>query len=106
MEIDARGYACPRPVIMTKRAISENNLEEVLVRVDNEIATENLKKMADQLGYKASVVENSKTDYEVHLKKSEDGKKSESVSDEYVVIFSSDKLGIGEEEFSKKLIIS
>ena len=51
MEIDARGYACPRPVIMTKRAISENSLEEFLVRVDNKVATENLKKMADQLGY-------------------------------------------------------
>lgn len=106
MEIDARGYACPRPVIMTKRAISENNLEEVLVRVDNEVATENLKKMADQLGYETSIVENSKTDYEVHLKKSADGKKSEDVSDEYVVIFSSDKLGIGEEEFSQKLMES
>lgn len=106
MEIDARGYACPRPVIMTKRAISENNLEEVLVRVDNEVATENLKKMADQLGYTTSIVENSKTDYEVYLKKSENGKKAEDVSDEYVVIFSSDKLGIGEEEFSKKLMES
>ena len=57
MEIDARGFACPRPVIMTKRAISENSLEEVLVRVDNEVATENLKKMADQLGYTTSIVE-------------------------------------------------
>ena len=56
MEIDARGFACPRPVIMTKRAISENDLEEVLVRVDNEVATENLKKMADQLGYTTSIV--------------------------------------------------
>lgn len=106
MEIDARGYACPRPVIMTKRAISENNLKEVIVRVDKEIATENLKKMADQLGYKASIVENSKTDFEVHLKKSGDGKKSEENSGQYVVVFSSDKLGLGEEEFSKKLMES
>lgn len=106
MEIDARGYACPKPVIMTKRAISKSNAEELLIKVDNEVATENLKKMADQLGYKASVIENSKSDYEVHLKKIEDVKKFADTNDEYVVIFSSDKLGIGEEEFSKKLMES
>ncbi|MCI5643127.1 MAG: sulfurtransferase-like selenium metabolism protein YedF [Peptoniphilus sp.] len=106
MEIDARGYACPKPVIMTKRAISKSNAEELLIKVDNEVATENLKKMADQLGYKASVIENSKSDYEVHLKKIEDVKNFENTNDEYVVIFSSDKLGIGEEEFSKKLMES
>ncbi|MGF0095136.1 sulfurtransferase-like selenium metabolism protein YedF [Peptoniphilus sp. SGI.035] len=106
MEIDARGYACPKPVIMTKRAISKSNAEELLIKVDNEVATENLKKMADQLGYKASVIENSKSDYEVHLKKMEDVKNFENNNDEYVVIFSSDKLGIGEEEFSKKLMES
>ncbi|OLR65129.1 sulfurtransferase-like selenium metabolism protein YedF [Peptoniphilus porci] len=106
MEIDARGYACPKPVIMAKRAISENNTEKLLVKVDNEIATENLRKMADQLGYKSTVIENSKNDYEVHLKKIGDVKKFEDIDDEYVVIFSSDKLGIGEEEFSKKLMES
>lgn len=106
MEIDARGYACPKPVIMAKRAISENNTEQLLIKVDNEIATENLRKMADQLGYKSTVIENSKNDYEVHLKKIGDVKKFEDIDDEYVVIFSSDKLGIGEEEFSKKLMES
>ncbi|NMW85656.1 sulfurtransferase-like selenium metabolism protein YedF [Peptoniphilus sp. AGMB00490] len=106
MEIDARGYVCPKPVIMAKRAISENNTEQLLIKVDNEIATENLRKMADQLGYKSTVIENSKNDYEVHLKKIGDVKKFEDIDDEYVVIFSSDKLGIGEEEFSKKLMES
>ena len=54
-EINAMGHACPRPVIMTKKAIVEENLNEVLVRVDNEIATENLSKMGEQLGFNSSV---------------------------------------------------
>ena len=46
-EIDARGMACPLPVIKTKKALKEN--KEVITIVDNEIATQNLKKLADQL---------------------------------------------------------
>ncbi|MEG0254040.1 MAG: sulfurtransferase-like selenium metabolism protein YedF [Vagococcus sp.] len=47
-EIDARGMACPLPVIKTKKALKEN--ESVTTIVDNDIATQNLKKLAEQLG--------------------------------------------------------
>ncbi|MGX7024259.1 sulfurtransferase-like selenium metabolism protein YedF [Vagococcus hydrophili] len=46
-EIDAKGMACPLPVIKTKKALKEN--KEVTTIVDNEIATQNLKKLAEQL---------------------------------------------------------
>lgn len=105
--IDAKGIACPRPVIMTKKAINEENLEEVKVLVDNEIATENLSKMATQLGFVAEVITNSNTDYEVVLKKSADAKceiMDMENNSEYIVVISSDRLGTGDEDFSKKLL--
>lgn len=105
--IDAMGLACPRPVILTKKAIREENLDEVTVKVDNEIATENLTKMGKQLGFSAEVKTNSKTDYEVYLKKTGDAQCElmfEEDSSEYIVIISSDHMGTGDEAFSKNLL--
>ena len=105
--IDAMGLACPRPVILTKKAIREENLDEVTVKVDNEIATENLTKMGKQLGFTVEVKTNSKTDYEVYLKKTGDAQCElmfEEDSSEYIVVISSDHMGTGDETFSKNLL--
>ena len=44
--VDARGLACPQPVILAKKAIVEN--EEVTVLVDNPIAVENIRRLAEK----------------------------------------------------------
>ena len=47
LKVDARGDACPLPVVKAKKAISElKGAGEVEVLVDNEIAVQNLTKMA------------------------------------------------------------
>ena len=103
-EIDALGLLCPRPVILAKKLIKEEDPTEFTVLVDNEIATENLSKMADQLGYVTKVEKEDKV-YRVKFKKDE-GKKVEQhySKDEFIVVFSSDELGVGDKEFSKKLL--
>lgn len=51
-KVDARGDTCPIPVVKTKNAIKElNGAGTVEVLVDNEIAVQNLTKMANQKGY-------------------------------------------------------
>ena len=104
--IDARTLACPRPVILAKKAIREENLEDLMVRVDNKIATENLSKMAGQLGFRAEVTANSKTDYDVYLKKTAETARAPVAeeSGEYIVVISSDHMGTGDETFSKTLL--
>lgn len=103
-EIDALGLLCPRPVILAKKLIKEENPKEFAVLVDNEIATENLSKMADQLGYDTRVEKKDKV-YKVNFKKDGDKKLEQDYSkDEFIVVFSSDELGVGDEEFSKKLL--
>lgn len=103
-EIDALGLLCPRPVILAKKLIKEEQPEEFAVLVDNEIATENLSKMADQLGYDTRVEKEDKV-YKVSFKKNKDKKLEQDYSkDEFIVVFSSDELGLGDEEFSKKLL--
>ena len=52
IRVDAMGDACPIPVVKTKNAIRELNGSGVVeTLVDNEIAVQNLTKMAGQKGY-------------------------------------------------------
>ena len=51
LRVDARGDACPLPVVKAKKAIAAlAGAGEVEVLVDNEIAVQNLTKMAKQKG--------------------------------------------------------
>lgn len=43
--VDARGCACPKPVIMTKKALEQED-QEIEVLVDNKTALENVKRFA------------------------------------------------------------
>lgn len=53
--VDARGLACPEPVLRAKKAISAN--DEVTVIVDNEIAVENIRRLAAKSACSFSVTE-------------------------------------------------
>ncbi len=52
--VNAMGKACPQPVIMAKKEIDAGN-SNFVVAVDNEIAVQNLKKLAESQNYSASV---------------------------------------------------
>ncbi len=47
--VDARGLACPQPVILTRVALQE--ADAVLAIVDNETARQNVTRMAEKAGY-------------------------------------------------------
>ena len=64
-KLDARGMSCPIPVVKTKKLLEEYSLVETTV--DNIIATENLRKLAEQLNYKIDVKEISKDKYIVTI---------------------------------------
>ena len=50
--VDAKGLACPLPVVNAKKAAQEMKEGGILtVYVDNEIAVQNLQKFAGQKGY-------------------------------------------------------
>ena len=56
MTIDARGKACPQPVVLSLHAMADLKEGEPLeVWVDNDAAVENLKRMAAQKGRAATV---------------------------------------------------
>ncbi len=54
--VDARGKSCPQPVIMTRKIISDRP-DEVEVIVDNKVASGNVKRLLEKMGYKTSTEE-------------------------------------------------
>ena len=113
-EIDVIGKACPIPVIETKKALRENPDEkEFEILVDNEVSTENLTKMANELKINSKVEKLEDRKYKVILEKTEasrdhreieDYSVNSATSNNYVVIVNSDKIGDGDEDFSKQLL--
>lgn len=66
MKIDARGYSCPEPVIMVKKAMEQQSPEDSYeVMVDNKAAVENITRFAVHQGYH---VESSRQDDDFLLK--------------------------------------
>lgn len=110
IEINAMGLECPQPVIKAKQAINENaKKEEILVRVDNDVAVQNLTKLGNQVGAKITAKEISKKEFTVLFNFGQsngcqliDDISSIKVSD-YVVAISGDKMGGGEDELGLKL---
>ena len=118
IKVNALGDACPIPVVKTKNAIRELGSSGVVeVSVDNEIAVQNLNKMAKQKNYEFSYEKTSDTEYIVTIGINSDSKtdtntvskisgtqKDEISLKETVVVIDSDKMGDGDEEFSKTLL--
>ena len=66
IKVDSLGDACPLPVVKAKKAISElQGAGQVEVLVDNEIAVQNLTKMAQQKGYQYSAEKLEERKYRV-----------------------------------------
>ena len=117
IKVNAIGDACPIPVVKTKNAIRDLGTSGVVeVSVDNEIAVQNLLKMAKQKEYEAEFEKKSSTEYIVTINVNggevSDAKpvaKATAKSDEIklketIVVIDSDKMGDGDEEFSKTLL--
>lgn len=56
--IDAKGKNCPMPVIMAKKEI-DSGVKFFEIEVDNKIAVENLKKLANSQGFTTIIKENN-----------------------------------------------
>ena len=117
IKVNAIGDACPIPVVKTKNAIRELGGSGVVeVSVDNEIAVQNLLKMAKQKEYGAEFEKKSNTEYIVTINVNggevsdakpvakETVKSDEIKLKEPIVVLDADKMGDGDEEFSKTLL--
>lgn len=107
--IDARGKQCPIPVILAKEAMKEGKAVEIYV--DNEIAVQNLMKLAKQKNYQMHS-EKKKDDFVVHLIKEKEEIENEEESvvcqknalSKNVVVISSEFMGQGDDVLGSVLM--
>ena len=120
--VDAMGDACPIPVIKTKKALAElNGSGELEVFVDNEIAVQNVSKMAANAGGDVASEQISEGKYRVAIRLAGEGTTVERDTEEKaeekqaektagkekkhtIVVVSSDRMGSGNDELGKVLI--
>ena len=108
VKVNAVGMACPLPVIETRKALRTEDVVETTV--DNKIATENLRKMAAELGYTYELKEESADRFVVTVTKTE-GEEAVQVpsadkdTDEYIVVIDSPTMGKGDEQLGKDSFI-
>lgn len=107
--VDARGLACPQPVIITKKALEELEKGEVVTIVDNEIAKNNVVKLAKSMNCSVNI-EKVDDEYHIGIIKGEPVEMDESLdtaetaSDVYLI--TTDELGKGSRELGAVLMKS
>jgi selenium metabolism protein YedF len=115
--IDARGLACPEPVILTKKALDGAN--EVVVIADNDEAVENIRRLADKMGCAIDVSRDTDGAFRIRLTRSGEtppyegtdlGISCDAARQErgapLVIVLSSDHMGRGSDELGEVLMRS
>ena len=107
--IDARGKACPMPVILVKKEI-DNGERDITITVDNEIAVENLKRLAADSGIEVKAEKNGNDFNVTFAGGASEVKKEEPAVNActpngcgYAVFFGKDYVGEGEYELGSNL---
>lgn len=116
IKINAMGDTCPIPVVKTKNAIKDmEGTGQVEILVDNEIAVQNLTKMAVQKNYGviSEKLEEQKYRVVMTIGDAEDSEEAEAPQEEsclpdarknMVVVISSDTMGNGDDELGRILM--
>ena len=116
-EIDAKGLACPEPVLQTKAAMEEGNADVLKIIVDNEASMENVLRFLEFNSYKVST--DRQEDFFVITGKLDTASASKNIdpavqknieetieNKKIMVLCGTDRMGFGDDELGLKLMIS
>jgi selenium metabolism protein YedF len=111
-EIDARGLACPAPVLQTKAAVEEGNPGTLKVIVDNEASKQNVCRFLQSQHFDIDVQKDGKDFYVIGHREagisSKDSTRERVTSDtrKIMVMLATDRMGYGDDALGLKLMIS
>jgi selenium metabolism protein YedF len=110
-EIDARGLACPAPVLQTKAAV-DDGADQLTVLVDNEVSRENVCRFLETQGF-APRVEHRDGTFHVSGRRSgvvpQPGPQASSSPDngaKIMVLIATDRLGFGDDDLGLELMVN
>jgi len=109
--VDARGMECPMPVVITKKALADLDFGKVIALVDNEIARDNILRLAENLNLPA-IVRRQAGDFSVEINKPSPDKApfpsletaADQVTADWVLLVTGDTIGRGSEELCGVLV--
>ena len=110
--LDARGMACPLPVVNAKKAAeSLHPGDTLIVRVDNEIAVQNLQRFAQHMGFTAAGEKVSESEFTVTMVIGGEAKAEPEIACNLdtrkkgmLVVLSGCTMGTGDERLGKALM--
>ena len=110
--IDARGLACPAPVLQTKTIIEETNPDLLSVIVDNQAAEQNVSRFLESQHYTATVEPNG-SEFVITGRRAEAVRAQESPEaapeqeiKKIMVMVATDRMGRGDGELGRLLMIN
>jgi TusA-related sulfurtransferase len=68
-KVDARGLACPQPVLLTMEAMKSTSDSEIEILVDNEASRENVSRAAATQGWIVAQSDELGEDFRILIKK-------------------------------------
>jgi len=104
--VDARGLECPQPVVLTNKALEGS--DEVTTIVDNEIAKENVSRLARSKAFRVEIEEKDALFY-LHLTRESSETEllpEKGVTGPTILLIASDSFGRGSEELGQLLMRS
>jgi selenium metabolism protein YedF len=116
-EIDARGLACPAPVLQTKAALQEEKPHGVRVVVDNAASQQNVQRFLESHGFQTAL-EQDGADYVVTgtcvsdpgetVRTSTEQKTAgeQTEAKKIMVMCATDRIGFGDDELGLKLMVN
>lgn len=111
-EIDARGLACPAPVLQTKSVLEQENPGSVRVFVDNAASQQNVQRFLESQGFQ-TVLAQKGADYLVTatggdqpLEQNETSVTAETETGKIMVMCTTDRMGYGDDDLGQKLMVN
>ena len=105
-KLNCMGMACPLPVVEAKKAIDEMEDGLLEIEVDNETCVQNLRRLAAKYDFTVASESISDKEFLVKMEVKKDHALNGKQEDSCTVVFSSDKMGEGDEELGKNLMKS
>ena len=112
-EIDARGLACPAPVLQTKATLQEERPDSVRVIIDNAASQQNVQRFLESQGFQTQL-EQVGSDFFVVARCGPENEKSyqppseppAKTTQKIMVMCATDRMGFGDDELGRKLMVN
>lgn len=117
IKIDARGLACPGPVLQTKTVVEREDVDALHVVVDNEAAQENVKRFLASKGFETALKKEKEAFYVMATRTNDPITLSAAPASEtaakpapdirkIMVMCATDRMGFGDDGLGQKLMVN